>query len=62
MSVTSTPAIDSKSTNGRRLLIAPDGQRLKNEEDGTLSVIDLPRHFHAALLLDRRRFCSRHTV
>jgi YVTN family beta-propeller protein len=38
-------AIDSGSTNGHRLIIAADGQRLytENEEDGTVSVIDLPR-------------------
>jgi DNA-binding beta-propeller fold protein YncE len=37
-------AIDSGSTNGHRLIIAPDGQRLytENEEDGEVSVIDLP--------------------
>src|SRR6476620_6793955 len=37
-------AIDTGSTNGHRLIIAPDGQRLytENEEDGTVSVIDLP--------------------
>src|SRR6202034_3828336 len=37
-------AIDSGSTNGHRLIIAPDGQRLytENEEDGAISVIDLP--------------------
>lgn len=37
--------IDSGSTNGHRLIIAPDGQRLytENEEDGTVSVIDLPK-------------------
>src|SRR5215471_21077488 len=37
-------AIDSGSTNGHRLVISPDGQRLytENEEDGTVSVIDLP--------------------
>jgi YVTN family beta-propeller protein len=37
-------AIDSGSTNGHRLIISPDGQRLytENEEDGTVSVIDLP--------------------
>jgi YVTN family beta-propeller protein len=36
-------AIDSGSTNGHRLVISPDGQRLytENEEDGTVSVIDL---------------------
>jgi YVTN family beta-propeller protein len=36
-------AIDSGSTNGHRLIIAPDGGRLytENEEDGTVSVIDL---------------------
>ena len=36
-------AIDSGSTNGHRLIIAPDGERLytENEEDGTVSVIDL---------------------
>src|SRR6516164_1397611 len=36
-------AIDSGSTNGHRLIIAPDGHRLytENEEDGTVSVIDL---------------------
>jgi YVTN family beta-propeller protein len=38
-------AIDSGSTNGHRLIISPDGQRLytENEEDATVSVIDLPR-------------------
>jgi len=38
-------AIDSGSTNGHRLIISPDGQRLytENEEDGAVSVIDLPR-------------------
>src|SRR3984885_11314338 len=38
-------AIDSGSTNAHRLVIAPDGQRLytENEEDGTVSVIDLPK-------------------
>ncbi len=38
-------AINSGSTNGHRLIIAPDGQRLytENEEDGTVSVIDLPK-------------------
>jgi YVTN family beta-propeller protein len=38
-------AIDSGSTNGHRLIISPDGRRLytENEEDGTVSVIDLPR-------------------
>jgi YVTN family beta-propeller protein len=37
--------IDSGSTNGHRLIISPDGQRLytENEEDGTVSVIDLPK-------------------
>jgi YVTN family beta-propeller protein len=37
-------AIDSGSTNGHRLVISPDGRRLytENEEDGTVSVIDLP--------------------
>jgi DNA-binding beta-propeller fold protein YncE len=37
-------AIDSGSTNGHRLCIATDGQRLytDNEEDATVSVIDLP--------------------
>src|SRR5207244_1738632 len=37
-------AIDSGSTNGHRLVISPDGSRLytENEEDGTVSVIDLP--------------------
>ena len=36
-------AIDSGSTNGHRLIIAPDGSRLytENEEDATVSVIDL---------------------
>jgi len=36
--------IDSGSTNGHRLIISPDGQRLytENEEDATISVIDLP--------------------
>src|SRR5262245_59010476 len=35
--------ISSGSTNGHRLIIAPDGQRLytENEEDATVSVIDL---------------------
>jgi YVTN family beta-propeller protein len=38
-------AIDSGSTNGHRLIIAPDGTRLytENEEDATVSVIDLPK-------------------
>ncbi len=38
-------AIDSGSTNGHRLIIAPDGRRLytENEEDATISVIDLPQ-------------------
>jgi DNA-binding beta-propeller fold protein YncE len=38
-------AIDSGSTNGHRLIISPNGQRLytENEEDATVSVIDLPR-------------------
>ena len=38
-------AINSGSTNGHRLIISPDGRRLytENEEDGTVSVIDLPR-------------------
>jgi len=38
-------AIDSGSTNAHRLIIAPDGQRLytENEEDGEVSVIDLPK-------------------
>lgn len=38
-------AIDSGSTNGHRLIIAPDGQRLytENEEDSTVSIIDLPK-------------------
>jgi YVTN family beta-propeller protein len=37
-------AIDTGSTNGHRLCIAPDGQRLytDNEEDATVSVIDVP--------------------
>ena len=37
-------AIDSGSTNAHRLIISPDGQRLytENEEDATISVIDLP--------------------
>ena len=37
-------AIDSGSTNGHRLIISPDGQRLytENEEDATVSIIDLP--------------------
>src|ERR1700745_4440665 len=36
--------IDSGSTNGHRLVISPDGRRLytENEEDGTVSMIDLP--------------------
>jgi YVTN family beta-propeller protein len=36
--------IDTGSTNGHRLIISPDGQRLytENEEDATISVIDLP--------------------
>ena len=38
-------AINSDSTNGHRLIISPDGQRLytENEEDATVSVIDLPK-------------------
>src|SRR5215813_9311884 len=37
-------AIESGSTNGHRLIISRDGQRLytENEEDATVSVIDLP--------------------
>jgi DNA-binding beta-propeller fold protein YncE len=37
-------AIDTGSTNGHRLIISPDGERLytENEEDSTVSVIDLP--------------------
>ena len=37
--------IESGSTNGHRLIIAPDGRRLytENEEDATVSVIDLPK-------------------
>ena len=37
-------AIDTGSTNGHRLAIAPDGRRLytDNEEDATISVIDVP--------------------
>jgi YVTN family beta-propeller protein len=37
-------AIDTGSTNAHRLIIAPDGLRLytENEEDGEVSVIDLP--------------------
>ena len=37
-------AIPSGSTNGHRLIISSDGQRLytENEEDATVSVIDLP--------------------
>jgi YVTN family beta-propeller protein len=36
--------IESGSTNGHRLVISPDGRRIytENEEDGTVSVIDLP--------------------
>ena len=38
-------AIDVGSSNCHRLIIAPDGQRLytENEEDATISVIDLPK-------------------
>jgi YVTN family beta-propeller protein len=38
-------AIDSGSTNGHRLIISSDGARLytENEEDATVSVIDLPK-------------------
>ena len=37
-------AIDSGSTNGHRLIVSSDGKRLytENEEDATVSVIDLP--------------------
>jgi len=37
-------SIDTGSTNGHRLIISPDGSRLytENEEDATISVIDLP--------------------
>jgi DNA-binding beta-propeller fold protein YncE len=36
--------IDTGSTNAHRLIISPDGKRLytENEEDATISVIDLP--------------------
>jgi YVTN family beta-propeller protein len=38
-------AIESGSTNGHRLIISSDGQRLytENEEDAAISVIDLPK-------------------
>ena len=38
-------AIDSGSTNAHRMIISPDGARIytENEEDATISVIDLPR-------------------
>jgi DNA-binding beta-propeller fold protein YncE len=38
-------AIDTGSTNAHRLIISPDGERLytENEEDGEISVIDLPQ-------------------
>jgi DNA-binding beta-propeller fold protein YncE len=38
-------AIGSGSTNAHRLIISPDGQRIytENEEDGEVSVIDLPK-------------------
>src|SRR5580704_12605885 len=38
-------AIKSGSTNSHRLIVAPDGQRLytENEEDATVSVIDVPK-------------------
>jgi YVTN family beta-propeller protein len=38
-------AIDTGSTNAHRLIISPDGRRLytENEEDGTVSVIDVPK-------------------
>jgi len=38
-------AIASGSTNAHRLIISPDGQRIytENEEDGEVSVIDLPK-------------------
>src|SRR5262245_17510024 len=38
-------AIDTGSTNAHRLIISPDGRRLytENEEDGTVSVIDLSK-------------------
>lgn len=38
-------AIEAGSNNCHRLIIAPDGQRLytENEEDATISVIDLPK-------------------
>jgi YVTN family beta-propeller protein len=38
-------AIESGSTNAHRLVISPDGKRIytENEEDGTISVIDLPK-------------------
>ena len=38
-------AIDSGSTNAHRMIISPDGARIytENEEDGAISIIDLPR-------------------
>jgi DNA-binding beta-propeller fold protein YncE len=38
-------AIETGSTNAHRLIISPDGERLytENEEDGEISVIDLPQ-------------------
>src|SRR6202451_88999 len=49
-------AIDSGSTNGHRLIISPDGQRLytENEEDGTISVIDLPKRKFLGMIARRR--------
>jgi len=37
--------IETGSTNGHRLIVAPDGERLytENEEDASISVIDLPK-------------------
>jgi YVTN family beta-propeller protein len=49
-------AIDSGSTNGHRLVISPDGQWLytENEEDGTVSVIDLAeRRLHGKIKTPR---------
>jgi DNA-binding beta-propeller fold protein YncE len=53
-------AIASGSTNGHRLIISPDGQRLytENEEDATVSVIDLPKRKLLGKIATPRPICG----
>jgi YVTN family beta-propeller protein len=53
-------AIDSGSTNGHRLIISPDGKWLyvENEEDSTVSVIDLSKRKLAGKISTPRPICG----